>query len=73
MSNRRRIRALRNAGQEQDGRYFTDHPAAHGYTRPATPAELRATGFPPGTQVYVARLGRDTRVRGFLPPNVRRN
>jgi hypothetical protein len=68
-----RARVLTTAAQDRDAQYFLDHPSAHSYVRAATRAELRATGLPPGTRVYVVLVGRDTRVRGFLPPNVRRN
>ena len=76
MSNSRRlrpVRALHQAGQNQDVRYFQANPTKRAYMREATPMELRATGFPPGTQVYVALVGRDTRTRAFIPPDVRRN
>lgn len=75
MSNKRKAsftEQLRRAGQDQDGPYFERHPTATSYTRPATPHELRATGFPPGTMVHVQRVGIQ-RIRGFVPPNVEGN
>ncbi len=73
MSNRKRIRhvvspRLADAGQDQDATFFEQHPNQRGYTRPATPAELKATSFPPGTRVYVHLLGPNTRARAFIPP-----
>ena len=60
-------------GQEQDARYFLENPTVKAYTRLATAGELRATGFPPGTRVYVALIGPAMRARAFLPPDARRN
>ncbi len=74
MSNRRKIRHITNvrladAGQDQDATFFEQHPNQRGYTRPATPDELKATSFPPGTRVYVHLLGPNTRARAFIPPS----
>ena len=73
MSNRRkvsRVDTLRNAGQAQDCAFFDKHPTVTRYERPATPQELRATGYPPGTVVYVHRVGVQ-RIRAFAPPDTR--
>ena len=59
--------------QDQDARYFQEHPTCKGYTRTATDGELQATGLPLGTLVYVALIGPATRARAFLPPDARRN
>lgn len=74
MSNRRKIRHITNdrladAGQEQDVRYFDEHPTAKGYIRPATADELKALSFPVGTRVYVHLIGPNTRARAFIPPS----
>lgn len=66
-------RVLTATAQDRDARYFLEHPSAPSYVRPATRGELRATGLPPGTQVYVALIRPGTRVRSFLPPDGRRN
>jgi hypothetical protein len=76
MSNRVKLRKtmqrLNAAGQSQDAAYFNRHEDRDDYTRPATPAELRAAGLPPGTLVHVHLLG-DRRIRMFEPPNVRQS
>ncbi len=77
MSNRRRIRTvarwLTKAGQDQDAAYFNAHPAATEYERPALPAEVRAAGLPPGTQVHVKLMDGNVRIRAFVSPNERVN
>ncbi len=77
MSNRRKIRHITNArladaGQDQDATFFEQHPNQRGYTRPATPAELKVMGFPPGTRVYVHLVGPSVRARAFIPPSQER-
>ncbi len=77
MSNRRKIRHITNdrladAGQDQDATFFEQHPNQRGYTRPATPDELKITGYPPGTMVFVGLLGPNTRARAFIPPSQER-
>ncbi len=77
MSNRRKIRHITNArladaGQDQDAAFFEQHPGQRGYTRPATPDELKVTGYPPGTRVFVGLLGPNTRARAFIPPSQER-
>ncbi len=78
MSNRKRIRHITNAhladaGQDQDADFFEQHPNQRGYTRPATPDELKALSFPSGTCVYVHLLGPNTRARAFIPPATTRS
>ncbi len=73
MSNRKRIRHITNArlaeaGQDQDATFFEQHPDKRGYTRLATPDELKALSFPVGTTVYVHLIGPNTRARAFIPP-----
>ncbi len=77
MSNRRKIRHITNdrladAGQDQDATFFEQHPNQRGYTRPATSDELKVTGYPPGTRVFVGLLGPNTRARAFIPPTQER-
>ena len=73
MSNRRRIRQLKQAAEDQDRRYFHAHPDADSYDRPATPDELAATGYPVGTMVHVEAVSQHVRVRMFMPPTDRWN
>jgi hypothetical protein len=75
MSNRRKAslrERLRRAGQDQDGAFFDTHPTVTAYERPATALELRATGYPPGTRVYVQRVGVQC-IRAFAAPDERVN
>ncbi len=74
MSNKKRIRHITNArladaGQDQDATFFEQHPTVKGYTRSATPDELKVTGYPPGTRVYVHLLGPSVRARAFIHPS----
>jgi hypothetical protein len=69
---RRAVRVLHDAGQEIDANYFNSHEDRDDYTRPATPAELRAAGLPPGTLVHV-HLSGDRRIRMFELPSVEAN
>ncbi len=78
MSNRHKIRHITNdrladAGQDQDADFFDANPGQRGYTRPATADELKVTGYPPGTRVYVHLLGPNVRARAFIPPESRSN
>lgn len=76
MSNKRRIsraHQLKFAAQDQDRHYFHTHPEAESYDRPATLDELKATGYPFGTQVRVIAVGPDLRLRAFRMPDVRQN
>ena len=78
MSNRRRIapalaRRLEQSAQDEDARFFNSNPGVRTYQRPATPAELRASGMPPGTWVTVRLTGVNTRVRAFYMPHERAN
>ncbi len=73
MSNRRKIRHITNArlaeaGQDQDATFFEQHPEQRHYMRLATSDELKVTGYPPGTRVFVGLLGPNTRARAFIPP-----
>ncbi len=73
MSNKKRIRhivspRLADAGQDQDADFFEQHPDKRGYTRLATSDELKVTGYPPGTRVFVGLLGPSVRARAFIPP-----
>ncbi len=77
MSNKKRIRhivssRLADAGQDQDATFFEQHPGQRGYTRLATSDELKVTGYPPGTRVFVGLLGPNTRARAFIPPSQER-
>lgn len=77
MNNRKRIKRtniqrLTDAAQDQDADFFEQHPTQRGYTRPATPDELKALSFPAGTRVYVHLLGPNTRARAFIPPATER-
>ncbi len=78
MSNRRKIRHITNArladaGQDQDATFFEQHPNQRGYTRPATPDELKALSFPVGTTVYVHLIGPNTRARAVVLPATTRS
>lgn len=80
MSNRKRIRIPRvNAGEahdhaaELDRKFFNSHPDQDEYSRPATAGELRVLGLPKGTTVHVLLMADGVRVRGFAPPDDRRN
>ncbi len=77
MSNKKRLRRstvqrLVNAAQDLDADFFDANPGQRGYTRPATPDELKALSFPAGTKVYVHLLGPNTRARAFIPPSQER-
>ncbi len=77
MSNRRKLRRstvqrLVHAAQDLDADFFEQHPNATRYVRPATPAELKVMGFPPGTRVYVHLLGPSVRARAFIAPSQER-
>lgn len=73
MSNKRRIRQLKQAAEDQDRRYFHAHPDAESYDRPATPEELKATGFAIGTMVHVTAVSTNLRIRAFYAPDARQN
>jgi hypothetical protein len=53
--------------QDADYRYFVEHPHATGYERDLLPGETLEP-MPPGTRVWVKRVGEYVRVRGFVPP-----
>ncbi len=77
MINGKRIRhvvspRLADAGQDQDATFFEQHLDKRGYTRPATPDDLKALSFPAGTRVYVHLLGPSVRARAFLLPTQER-
>ncbi len=74
MSNRRKIRHITNdrladAGQDLDATFFEQNPEQRHYMRPATADELKVTGYPPGTRVFVGLLGPSVRARAFIPPS----
>jgi hypothetical protein len=58
--------------QDVDERYFVEHPHATEYERAALPGEAPEP-MPPGTRVWVKRVGEYVRVRGFCPPKVEVN
>ncbi|MDP9416084.1 MAG: hypothetical protein M3Q08_18740 [Pseudomonadota bacterium] len=78
MSNRKRIRRstvqrLVNAAQDLDADFFEQHPNIQRYVRPATPDELQALSYPPGTMVHVQLLSHNRRARAFVLPATTRS
>jgi hypothetical protein len=53
--------------QAADAAYFNAHPSARAYTRPLIAGESPEP-LPPGTTVYVQRIGQAGRARAFCPP-----
>jgi hypothetical protein len=55
--------------QDADYQYFTRNPHIREYERDLLPGEAPEP-MPPGTRVWVKRVGEYVRVRGFCPPRV---
>jgi len=60
-----------DTSQDVDADYFIRHPDVTEYERDLITGESPEP-MPPGTRVWVRRVGEYTRVRGFLPPPVGR-
>lgn len=58
--------------QDADYQYFYAHPNATEYTRDYIEGETPEP-MPPGTRVWVQRIGPAGRARGFVPPDVGAN